>query len=278
MISTSLSRTIMHGLLGGGALCVAFSLPSAAQVQTSQTESHGEATRVVTVERGEIVYLNGNSVVVKLEDGTLREFDNVPESTSFMVNGKPVNIKNAKVGMKLEKQTVKTTRPRVVTTVETVTGKVWHVSPPKNVILTLENGENQKFTIPDGQKFTVDGRETDVFALRKGMRVTAQRITEVPETVVEHEVKMTGHMPPPPPAPTPGVPILIVAAQPAPPVETAEAAPEKSTTPGEAAPKKLPTTASELPLIGLFGALFCGLSLMAITIRRIASRFAGLRS
>jgi len=264
MISTRLTRTILCGLLGGAALCIAFSLPSAAQVQTTKTETHGEATRQVTVQRGEIVYINGNSVVLKLEDGTLREFDNVPESSTFMVDGKPVNIKNAKVGMKLEKQTVRTTKPKVVTTVETVTGKVWHVSPPSRVILTLENGQNQEFTIPDGQKFTIDGKETDVFGLRKGMNVSAQRITEVPETVVEHEVKITGHMPPPP-APTPGVPILVVVAPPAPLVETA-----KTT---ETAPAKLPTTASDLPLIGLLGALFCGLSLTAMTIRTIASRF-----
>lgn len=275
MISTSLSRTILHGLLGGGAFCVAFSLTSAAQVQTSKTELHGEATREVTVERGEIVYLNGNSVVVKLEDGTLREFDNVPESTTFMVDGKPVNIRSAKVGMKLEKQTVRTTRPKVVKTVETVTGKVWHVSPPSSVILTLENGENQKFAIPNGQKFTVDGKETDAFGLRKGMNVTAQRITEVPETVIAQEVKMTGSTPPKPSAPTPGVPILIVVGQPAPPVEAAEAAPQKPPTPGEPTPKKLPTTASDLPLIALLGALFCGLSLMVMTIRCFASRLAG---
>jgi hypothetical protein len=33
-----------------------------------------------------------------------------------------------------------------------------------------------------------------------------------------------------------------------------------------------------LPLIGLLGVLFCGLSLTATTIRNIASRFASLRS
>jgi hypothetical protein len=239
-------------------------------VQTSKTESHGDAIREVTVERGEIVYINGNSVVIKMEDGTLRQFDNVPESVTFMVDGQPVNINNAKVGMKLEKQTVRTTRPKVVTTVETVTGKVWHVSPPSTVILTLENGQNQQFTIPKGQKFTVDGVETDAFGLKKGMKVSAQRVTEVPETVVAHEVERTGSAPPKPQAPTQGVPILILVAQPTPPVETAEAAPKKS----EAAPKKLPTTASNVPLIGLLGALFCGLSLMAMTIRMLASRFA----
>jgi hypothetical protein len=267
MISTRLSEAIWRGLLGGGALCIAFSQPSAAQVQTSKTESHGAAAKEVKVERGVITYINGNSVVVKMDDGTLRHFDNVPDSLTFMVDGKPVNIRNAKVGMKLEKQTVTTTTPKVITTVETVTGKVWQVNPPSTVILTLENGENQQFKIPKGQKFTIDGKETDAWGLRKGMKVSAQRVTEVPETVVAQEVKRTGSAPPPPPAPDPEVPILVVVAQPAPPVQTAAAEPEK-------APTKLPKTASDLPLIALLGTLFCGLSLMAMTIRVISSRFA----
>jgi hypothetical protein len=252
---------------------MAFILPSSAQVQTTKTETHDEAVKQVKIERGEIIYINGNSVVIKMEDGTLRHFDNVPDSVSFMVDGKPVNIHNAKVGMKVEKQTVTTTTPRVVTTVETVTGKVWLVNPPSMVILTLENGENQQFKIPKGQKFMIDGRETDAWGLKKGMRVSAQRVTEVPETVVAQEVKRTGTAPPPPPPPKQDVPILVVVARPVPvpPVQVAAAEPAKPTEP---APKKLPKTASDLPLIGLLGALFCGLSLTTMTIRVIFSRFA----
>ena len=49
MISTRLSRKILRGLLGGGALCIAFSLPSAAQVQTQTSEKKGETTKTVTI-------------------------------------------------------------------------------------------------------------------------------------------------------------------------------------------------------------------------------------
>ena len=262
MISIGFSRTILRSLLAGGAFCIAFSLPSAAQVQSSTTTAHGESTKEVTVERGEIVYINGNTVVIKMDDGSLREFDNVPESVTFMVDGQPVNINNAKVGMKLEKQTVRTTTPKVVTTVETVTGKVWHVSPPSSVILTLEDGTNQQFKIPKGQKFTIDGRETDAFGLRKGMTVSAQRVTEVPETVVAQQVSRTGSAPPPPPAPKQDVPILI-----------AQAVPTPAPTPSEAAPTKLPKTASNVPLIGLLGALFCAFAFIAMAIRVTSERF-----
>ena len=202
-----------------------------------------------------------------MDDGTLKEFDNVPESTTFMVDGNPVNINTAKVGMKLEKQIVTTTTPKVVTTVETVTGRVWRVSAPNSVFLTLENGQSQQFKIPKGQKFMVDGQEKDVWHLRKGMKVTAQRITEAPETVVAQEIKMTGSAPPPPAPPQQDVPILIAVITPAPqPVETAVAEPSP------APPAKLPETASNVPLIGLLGMLFCAPWLVSMAIRTIGSR------
>jgi len=262
MISTRFSGRILSSLLCGGALCIAFSLPAAAQVKSDTSVEHGPATKQVTVQRGEIVFISGDSVVVKMEDGTMRNFEHVPDTVTFMVDGKPVNIHNAKVGMKLEKQVVTTTTPRVVTTVQTVTGKVWSVQPPNWVILTMENNQNQKFNIPKGQMFTVDGKQTDAFGLRKGMVVNAQKVVEVPETVVAQEFKRTGKMPPPPPTPTPDVPILVVLVSAPAPVETAAAEP---------AATKLPKTASDLPLIGLLGALLCAVSLTVTTIRKTAS-------
>lgn len=264
MIPIRLSRKILCGLAGGGALCLALSLSALAQVQTQKTEALGETTRTVTVDRGEVVYVSGNSVVIKMEDGELRHFNNVPDSVTVLVEGKHLNVHQLKPGMKVERQTITSTTPRVITTVETVTGKVWHVSPPSSVILTLENGENQSFNIPKGQKFIVDGQETDAWGLKKGMTVSAQRVTEIPETVVSQEIKRTGKMPPPPPQPRPDMPILVAvpvapSATPAP-VETAAA---------ERKPAKLPTTASGLPFIALVGGLFCGLALMSMGIRRL---------
>src|SRR5882724_4222363 len=87
MKSIRLSRTLLCGLLGGSALCLAFSVSAAAQVQTQQTETKGAPTKAVKVERGEIVYVSGNSAVIKMEDGTMRHFENVPESTTVTVDG-----------------------------------------------------------------------------------------------------------------------------------------------------------------------------------------------
>jgi RNase P/RNase MRP subunit p29 len=269
MISIQFSRKVMRGLLAVGALCIAFTLTASGQVQTkTSTAVAGDATKSIKVERGTVVYVSGNSCVIKAEDGTLRHFDNVPESVTVTVDGKQLNIHQIQPGMVIERQTITTTVPRTITTVQTVTGTIWRISPPNMVILTLEDGKNQKFTIPKGQKFTVDGQQVDAFGLKKGMKIDAQKIVEQPETVVTQQVKRTGIAPPPPQAPKADVPMLVVfvpVPPPPAPVEVAAAEP---------APKQLPKTASDLPLIGLLGLLFCGLSLSVMAVRSVLARIA----
>lgn len=235
------------------ALFCAFTFTASAQVKSQSTTSKGAATQQVTVERGEVVHVSGNDLVLKMEDGTIRHFPNIPESARVSVDGQQLGIHDLKPGMKLERTLTVTTTPTVVTTVQTVTGKVWHVTPPTSVILTLEDGTNQQFTIPKDQKFMVDGRETDAFGLRKGMKISATKIVEEPVSVVEHERQLTGSMPPPPPTPAPDVPILIAKAEP-------------PAMPAPSAPAELPKTGSLLPLIGLLGvmALLSSLGLRAI--------------
>ncbi len=231
------------------AASMALTLALTAQVQTQTESTPGTATRQVTVERAEVVSVAGNNLIVKMQDGQIRDFT-VPESARVTVDGKQLGIHDLKPGMKLQRTITTTTIPRTVTKVETVTGTVWQVHPPSSVILTLANGQNQQFKIPEGQKFTVDGKETDVYGLRRGQKVSATRITEVPETFVRHRQQVTGTMPPPPPAPPANAPILIaVLAPPAAPAAPAQA------------PAALPKTASPLPLIGLLGLLLIGSSL-----------------
>jgi RNase P/RNase MRP subunit p29 len=228
-------------VLAVGAICLALALSMSAQVKTETTTTSHQATKEVTVEHGEVVLVNGNDLVVKMEDGSIRHFPNVPESARVTVDGQQLGIHDLKPGMKLQRTITMTTTPQTITTVQTVTGKVWHVNPPSSVILTLEDGTNQQFKIPKGQKFTVDGQETDAWGLRKGMNVSATKIVEVPQTTIDQQRKLTGTMPPPPPAPPADAPILIAEAAPVP----APAAP--------AAPAELPKTGSLLPLIGLLG-------------------------
>ena len=233
-------------ILAVGAIGLAFTAKIVAQVQTTTDTTSGAATREVKVMNATVVAVSGNDVVVKMEDGTLRHVTNVPESARAMVDGKEVGVHDLKPGMKLQKTITTTSVPKVITTTKTVTGKVWHVNPPLSVILTMEDGKNEEFKIPKGQKFTVNGQEMDAFGLKKGMIVNATKVVEEPITVVQQQAKVTGSMPPPPPAPPADQPILVAVVTPAP-----AAAPA----PAEAAPAALPKTGSELPLTGLLGFL-----------------------
>ena len=60
--------------------CLALTLSLSAQVQTQTTTATGKPTVVTKVERGEVVTVSGNDLVVKMADGTIRHFQNVPES------------------------------------------------------------------------------------------------------------------------------------------------------------------------------------------------------
>src|ERR1700747_107019 len=125
-------------VLAVGVMCFAFAISMSAQVKTTTETTSGQATHEVTVERGEVVLVNGNDLVVKMADGSVRHFPNVPESARVTVGGQELGIHDLKPGMKLERTITVTTTPQTVTTVQTVTGKVWHTSPPNSVILTLE--------------------------------------------------------------------------------------------------------------------------------------------
>jgi LPXTG-motif cell wall-anchored protein len=248
---TVLMRLLM--ILAVGAIGLAFTVRISAQVQTTtSTESKG-STHEFKVVNAEVISVEGNDLVLKMEDGSIRHIANVPESTRATVDGVEVGIHDLKPGVHLQKTIKITTTPKVITTTQTVTGKVWLVRPPVSVILTLENGENQSFTIPKGQVFIVNGQKTDVFGLKKGMVVNATKVVEEPVTVVSQQAKLTGHTPPPPTPPPADMPILIAASTPPPPPSAAGSAAGSAS--AEATPATLPKTGSELPLIALLGLL-----------------------
>ena len=247
-------------ILAVGAIGLAFTVKINAQVKSSSETSAGAASHQVKVERAEVVLVDGNDLVLKMEDGSIRHVANVPESSRVTVDGREVGIHELKPGMHLQKTITTTTTPKVITTTQTVTGKVWHVNPPLSVTLTMDDGTNQTFKIPNGQTFMVNGEKKDAFSLKKGMKISATKVVEEPITVVEHQAQLAGHMPPPPPAPPADVPILVAVVQaPAP-------APEAAPAPAA----ELPKTASELPMLGLLGLLLLAGSGIVSFIRRRA--------
>jgi hypothetical protein len=243
-------------------LFLAFAIASFAQVQTYSSTQQGTPTQDVKVESGEVVAVQGNDLWVKTPDGVVHHFPNVPESAKVDVGGQQLGIHDLKPGMTLTRTTVTTTTPMVVTTIQTVKGKVWSVTPPDYAILTMDNNQNKAFTIPPGTKFMVDGQPTDVFALRKGMVVTATKAVEAPETEVTKTKQLTGTIPP-------DAPVVYAKAGPAP-APAPAAAPADTTTTGTTttASAALPKTASLFPLVGLLGFLSVAVSLGMRWLRR----------
>jgi hypothetical protein len=251
--------------VGVGAL--ALTLNGWAQVQTDTVTTVGHPTTEVKVDRAKVVVVDGNDLVVKTEDGRLVHFANVPADATATVDGQQLGIHDLKPGMTLERTITTRTIPLTITTVKTVTGTVWYANPPNSVVLTLEDGTNQEFKIPAGQQFNIDGQMTDAWGLKKGMKITATKVTEVPQDYVDQQKQITGTMPPP--EPPVDLPILLAFVE-----VIAPAPPPVPATTAAVTPAALPQTASQLPLIGFLGALalVSGLGLRVARLRAVKVR------
>src|SRR5512137_422690 len=134
--------------------CLGLSVaPAVAQVQTDTQTTSGAPTQEVKVESGEVMYVNGTDLIIKMADGEVRYLAGVSETARATVDGKEIGIHDVKVGMKLQKTIVTTTTPQIVKTLQAVTGIVVRVMPPGAVVLRMENGETKSFKVPKGQKF-----------------------------------------------------------------------------------------------------------------------------
>ena len=226
----------------------------AAQMPQTSTEKIKGAGAVTTKQlKGEVVYVEGNDLVVKMASGAIKTF-RVPEERKFIIDGKELSVHELKPGTKLTATVTTTTTPVTVRTTTVGSGKVWYAAG-NNVILTLPNGENKQYIVKDDVKFMVNGSPATVFELRKGMTVSAEKIVEEPKVEVATDSQVVGHAPSMT-APA-KVPAKMTSAAPQAPAPTSEAA----AAPAAPAKAKLPKTASPLPLVGLLGLLSVAASL-----------------
>jgi LPXTG-motif cell wall-anchored protein len=262
----SAAKRIVIGLCATPAVVVLVAAAVAAQTpqtpQTTTQETKGTATVTTEKMSGEVLYVEGNNLVVKMASGEIRTFSNVPDSRRATVDGKEVGVRDLQPGTWLTATVTKTTTPITVRTTTVGTGKVFFVNGPY-VILTLPNGENKEYHVKPDYKFTVSGKPATVYELRKGMTVSAEKIVETPSVEFASDTKVVGTM-----AKKGGAPAGAQARTPA-------AAPAQAAAPAEApapttgaAPAKLPKTGSPLPLVGLAGLLFVGGSGLVRMLRR----------
>jgi LPXTG-motif cell wall-anchored protein len=223
---------------------------SAQDTSTTNTSQSGQATVTTEVKSAEVVYVSGNDVVVRMDDGQIKHVV-VPDDKTITVDGKEVTVHDLQPGMHVTKTITTTATPKTITTIRTVKGKVWYVNPPSTIIVTLPDGTNKQYIVPKGQKFEMNGAMHDLFDIKKGDVISAIAITETPETEVSARSHATGTLPPPPPTP-PAEAVLLI--------EEPVTAPAPPPTP-EVAQATLPKTGSNVPLIGLLGLLCLGTSL-----------------
>ena len=90
----------MVSTLFGALACVLTWGPAWAQDTTSTGASSGTAAVTTEVKSATVVYVSGNDLVVKAEDGQIKHFV-VPDERTVTVNGKELTVHDLQPGMRL---------------------------------------------------------------------------------------------------------------------------------------------------------------------------------
>lgn len=186
---------------------------------------------------GTVIDVYDNNLVVKMSSGDVKIF-NPPADRKFIIDGQEKTLADLQVGTHLTATITETTTTATQIQVDSISGQVLYASGP-TVVLKLSTGEARKFFVGKDHpaKFTADGKDITVFELKKGMNVTATKISEVPVDVLSTDSVVTGSAPKM--------------------AKTAEAA--------SAGAPAMPKTGSSLPLFAQLGVLFI---VLAFGIRR----------
>jgi hypothetical protein len=186
------SSTWRAFVVAGASLCLATAV--AAQVgQTKETVPGGTAKVKTSQVHGELVAKGSNWLIAKDAHGNYKLY-NVQAGRKAIVDGVAKGLDELQMGTMLTSTATTTETPLVNRTTTITEGKVFWASP-KSIIVTLENGENKQYEVPDGFKFDVDGKQISAMELRPGMKLTGTKIVEEPVTVITKDVVVTGVAP-----------------------------------------------------------------------------------
>ena len=195
------------------------------------------------VKSGLVIGKTDHSVIVKGDDGVVKEYQVKPGATA-MVDGKEVGLADLKIGTTLHVTFNTVEKPVVVKTTTIKDGEVVRVQGAN--LVTKEADGFHTYVVPKGFKFNVDGKETGIESLGPGMKLNATIVHTSTKMTTETQRSKASGAAPAEPAPAP------VAAAPAPAPAPVAAAPAEPAAPAK---KKLPKTASPMPLVGLLGGL-----------------------
>lgn len=251
--------------LAAAGLCIA-GLATAASAQTTTTTE---------VKQFEVISVDGNKVVAKTAAGA-KEYT-LPSDFKFSTaDGKQVGVQDLKPGMKGTAHVTTKTTTVPVSITEVKNGEVVQKSGSSVIVRTAEG--IKMFSEGDLAKRHItilkDGKAAGIGDLNTGDRLSATIVTAgTPKVLTERQLQATlaGSTASAAPAPAPASRAVRASTAASAPASASASAPASAAASPEAAPaKKLPKTATQLPLVGIIGALSLavGLSLSIARKRR----------
>lgn len=141
--------------------------------------------------QAEVLDVDGQDLVVKmLPGGEVRTFT-VAVGREFVVDGTAITVDKLVPGTILTATVVTSEAPEVVASVSGTV--VW--AQGGTVILRLDEGGTKQYKVDPDFEFMLNGEPATVRDLKKGMKVTAERIREDVATVVKPDTPITGKAP-----------------------------------------------------------------------------------
>ena len=182
-------------MITGMAVLLASAVGLRAQTTTSKViQSAGDAKVTQEQITGEVVVVEGNWLLVKLQPSGQFRYFNIPPGRQFLIDGQNKSIKELRPGTILTATAITTAQPLTLRTTTVTNGTVWYVSG-NYVILTLASGENRAYNVPPSFRFVVEGKPASVTDLRKGMKVSGEKVIEEPRTEISTKTLITGKAP-----------------------------------------------------------------------------------
>jgi hypothetical protein len=184
--------TLRRALITAAAVMMITAGPLA---QQKTTENTGKAQTSTTTMTGEVVLVDGNNLLVRMPGSQYRIF-NVPAERQFIIDGKPKTVRELTPGTVLTATVTTTAQPVTDRTTSVMNGEVVFVDKNTNhLIVKLDNGESRSYDVPQGFKFTVEGKPATIAELRQGMKLSATKIISEPRTEFSKETVVTGKSP-----------------------------------------------------------------------------------
>ena len=153
----------------------------------------GPATVKTVQVKGELVAKGSNWLIAKDPAGYYKLYS-VKPGRKAIVDGVPKTLDQLQIGTMLTSTATTTETPLVNRTTTITKGTVFWASP-KSIIVTLEDGGNKQYEVPDGFKFDVEGKQLSAMELRQGMKLSGTKVVEEPVTVITKDVVVTGTAP-----------------------------------------------------------------------------------